>query len=59
MKVKIIFLIFMITMMNILTANANDNKIYFYGKSSCPYCRKATDYIKKELPDLKYEYVNK
>ena len=34
------------------------NTIYFFTKPGCPYCDKASDYIKQKYPDLAVEYKN-
>lgn len=36
----------------------NENVIYFFTKPGCPYCDKASDYIKQMHPELAVIYKN-
>ena len=40
------------------TARLDAKTIYFFTKPGCPYCEKASDYIKQQHPNLSVEYKN-
>ena len=39
-------------------SDLDNNKIYFFTKTNCPYCQKAEQYISQKYPNLKVEYKN-
>ena len=55
-RITFLFLMFI----SFLTAcsDLDNNKVYFFTKTNCPYCQKAEQYISEKYPNLNIEYKN-
>ena len=50
----------LLAMLGFLTgcSDLDNDKIYFFTKTNCPYCQKAEQYISENYPTLSVEYKN-
>ena len=55
---RIAFLFLMLASVLTGCSDLDNDKIYFFTKTNCPYCQKAEQYISEAYPTLKVEYMN-
>ena len=55
---RIAFLFLMLASVLTGCSDLDNDKIYFFTKTNCPYCQKAEQYISETYPALKVEYMN-